>query len=234
MTTTHTVAVVSGGMDSTTLAYLAAEDGPVTVVSFDYGQRHAKELDYAARTARRLDAEHVIVPMSWLAPMIAGTSALVTPDVDVPDGHYAEQTMRATVVPNRNAIMLNVAAGVAIARGATRIGTGVHAGDHFIYPDCRPEFIDALNAQLAAGNESFLPDGWQGVWAPFVNIGKHDIATIGATLGVPWEDTWSCYKGGEVHCGACGTCFERREAFTLAGIADPTEYAATPDYEAPA
>jgi len=221
-------------MDSTTLAYLAAQDGPVTMVSFDYGQRHRKELGFAAMTARRLEAEHVVVPMSWLAPMIAGQSSLVTPDVDVPLGHYAEQTMRATVVPNRNAIMLNLAIGVAISRGADRVATGVHAGDHFIYPDCRPAFIDAVNAQVEVGMESFLPDGWSGVWAPFVNVPKDEIARIGDRLGVPWSETWSCYKGGEIHCGACGTCFERREAFALAGVVDPTVYESTPDYVAPA
>lgn len=233
MTTQRTLAVVSGGMDSTTLAYLAHEDGPVTVLSFDYGQRHAVELGYAAQTADLLDARHIVVPMPWLAEMIAGTSALVTPDVAVPEGHYAEETMRSTVVPNRNAVMLNIAAAVAIAHGCTRIGTGVHAGDHAVYPDCRPEFIDALNASLAAGNEGFLPDSWVGVWAPFVDIPKDAIATIGETLDVPWADTWSCYNGGDVHCGACSTCFERREAFQLAGVDDPTEYLATPMYEAP-
>lgn len=231
--THHTLAVVSGGMDSTTLAYLAAEEGPVTILSVDYGQRHVKELEFAARTAERLRVPQVVVPMGWLGPMISGTSALVTPGVAVPDGHYAEDTMRATVVPNRNALMLNIAASVAISHGCTRIGTGVHAGDHAVYPDCRPEFIDALNRQLELANEGLLPDGWTGVWAPFVDIPKDGIARIGATLGVPWNDTWSCYKGGNTHCGACSTCFERREAFTLAGIDDPTPYLATPMYEAP-
>lgn len=231
---THTLAVVSGGMDSTTLAYLAAQDGPVTIVSFDYGQRHVKELAYAARTAESLSAEHVVVDMDWLAAMIAGTSSLVTPDIDVPDGHYAEQTMRATVVPNRNAVMLHIAASIAVARGADRIGTGVHAGDHFIYPDCRPEFIAATNAALSVGNAGFLPDGWEGVWAPFLNVPKDEIVRIGEQLGVPWAETWSCYKGGDVHCGACGTCYERREAFALAEVVDPTEYQSTPNYDAPA
>lgn len=230
---THIVAVVSGGMDSTTLAYLAAEEGPVTILSVDYGQRHVKELEFAARTAERLRVPQVVVPMGWLGPMISGTSALVTPGVAVPDGHYAEDTMRATVVPNRNAVMLNVAASVAVAVGAQRIATGVHAGDHAVYPDCRPEFIAALDEMLRVGNDGFLPDGWRGVWAPFVEVGKDEIARIGDQLGVPWTDTWSCYKGGPVHCGACGTCFERREAFTLAGVVDPTEYQATPEYVTP-
>jgi 7-cyano-7-deazaguanine synthase len=229
-----TLIVISGGMDSTTLAYLAAKDGPIKLLSFDYGQRHLKELGYAARTASALNSEHIIAPMGWLAPMIAGTSSLVTPEIEVPDGHYAETTMKATVVPNRNAIMLNIAAGVAISEGSDRIATGVHAGDHFVYPDCRPGFISSLNRTLSEGNEGFLPEHWSGVWTPFIHVPKDEIVTIGETLGVPWEDTWSCYKGGEVHCGACGTCFERREAFTLAGVSDPTQYDQTPNYEAPA
>lgn len=225
---TNTLAVVSGGMDSTTLAHLAAQDGPVTLLSFDYGQRHVTELGYAARTAERLGAEHVIVPMSWLGPMIAGRSALVTPGVDIPEGHYAADTMRVTVVPNRNAVMLNIAAGIAIARDCTRIGTGIHAGDHAIYPDCRPEFIDSLNDTLRLANDGFLPDGWSGVWAPFVHTTKAGIAAIGETLDVPWTDTWSCYVGGTYHCGVCGTCVERREAFALTGITDPTTYTTPP------
>ncbi len=234
MTTSRTVVVLSGGMDSTTLAYLAAHDGEqLVLVSFDYGQRHAKELEYAARTAEALDAEHHVMPMRWLAPLIAGESALVTPEVAVPEGHYAEDTMRATVVPNRNAIMLNLAVAVAIARNASQVATGIHAGDHAVYPDCRPEFLDALNEQVAVGMDGFLPEGWRGVWAPFVDEPKDHIASLGHTLGVPWEDTWSCYVGGDVHCGACGTCYERREAFTLAGVHDPTTYAATPDYATP-
>ena len=228
----HTVAVVSGGMDSTVLAYVAARRGEVTMVSFDYGQRHRKELAYAAKTAHKLSAEHIIVPMSFLGPLVAGSSSLVTADVAVPDGHYAQETMRATVVPNRNSIMANIAAGIAVARGANALALGVHAGDHFIYPDCRPAFIELLDALIQTGNEGFTALDFH-VWAPFVNITKADIARIGDEIGVPWGDTWSCYRGGEIHCGACGTCFERREAFKLAGVFDPTEYAATPEYEAP-
>lgn len=231
--TSTTLVVLSGGMDSTTLAYRVARQGPLACVSFDYGQRHRKELEYAALTADKLGAPHTIVPMTWLAPMIAGSSSLVTPEVDVPDGHYAEDTMRATVVPNRNAIMLNLAAAIAIAEGYQSIATGVHAGDHFVYPDCRPEFIDSQQHTIALANAGFLPDNWHGIDAPFLFIGKHDIAQLGDEAGVPWEDTWSCYKGGDIHCGACGTCFERREAFTLAGINDPTPYAALPEYQAP-
>jgi 7-cyano-7-deazaguanine synthase len=220
---TSTLVVLSGGMDSTTLAYLAATEGPVVAVSFDYGQRHRIELEYAATTAREIGAEHVVVPMAWLAPMIAGRSALVTDDVPVPEGHYAADTMAATVVPNRNAIMLNVAAGIAIARGMDRVGTGVHAGDHFVYPDCRPEFIALTNEALRVGNAGFAVEDFH-LWAPFVNISKTDIAILGDELSVRWLDTWSCYVGGDAHCGKCGTCVERREAFRDAGVDDPTFY----------
>lgn len=229
MTPTSTLVVLSGGMDSTTLAYLAARDSSAVVaVSFDYGQRHRVELTYAARTCRHLDIEQVVVPMDWLAPMIAGQSALVTDDVAVPEGHYAADTMAATVVPNRNAIMLNVAAGIAIARGLDRIATGVHAGDHFVYPDCRPEFIDATRQALRVGNAGFAVDDFD-LWAPFVMHSKTDIAALGDELGVRWEDTWSCYVGGDAHCGRCGTCVERREAFRDADVDDPTTYA-DPDF----
>lgn len=231
--TATTLVVLSGGMDSTTLAYQSAQAGPIRCVSFNYGQRHAKELDHAAVTASKLDAEHTIVPMQWLAPLLAGTSALVTPEVDVPEGHYAENTMRSTVVPNRNSIMLNIAVGIAVAEGIPAVATGVHAGDHFIYPDCRPSFLVSLNDTLRFANEGFLPDGWKGVLAPFIHQSKATIAELGDELGVPWDDTWSCYVGGDRHCGACGTCFERREAFYLAGVDDPTDYEATPEYEPP-
>lgn len=230
--TRRSVVVLSGGMDSTVVAYLAAADGPVELVSFDYGQRHRTELSHAAATAARLHAPHHVVDLRSVTGLLAGRSALVTGDVAVPDGHYAEASMRATVVPNRNAIMFSVAAGIAVAHDADRVAVGVHAGDHFIYPDCRPEFVSALGEALLVGNDGFAVDGFH-LWAPFVSLSKADIVRAGDRLGVPWRDTWSCYKGGDVHCGACGTCFERREAFTLAGVADPTVYDSTPEYEAP-
>jgi 7-cyano-7-deazaguanine synthase len=230
-TTPYTIAVVSGGMDSVTLAYHLADQGHrLHILSVNYGQRHKKELHYAAQAAAALDAPHTIADLSAITPLLAG-SALTSPDaVDVPEGHYAADTMRATVVANRNAILLNVAAGLAVSQGADHIATGVHAGDHFIYPDCRPDFIDALNTSLVLGNAGFAKPGFS-ILAPFVNLTKADIAALGDRAGVPWADTWSCYKGAEIHCGACGTCVERREAFALAGIEDPTVYAATPQWE---
>ena len=221
---TKAVAVVSGGMDSTVLAYMMKAEGvtDLTLLSVDYGQRHNKELAFAARTASKLDAPHEIADLRGITHLLSG-SALTSSDVAVPDGHYAEESMKATVVPNRNMILLAVAVGLAVSREAEFVATGVHAGDHFIYPDCRPDFISALNVSAQLGTEGF---GAVQVKAPFVQMTKTEIASLGWELGVPWEDTWSCYKGGDVHCGTCGTCVERREAFSESSKGhDPTVYA---------
>jgi 7-cyano-7-deazaguanine synthase len=220
------VTTLSGGLDSTTLAYeLAAEGHDLVALSFDYGQRHAKEIDFAARTAARLGAEHHVVDLGSVAPQLSG-SALTSDDVEVPEGHYTDASMAVTVVANRNAIMLSIAVGAAVSRGAEAVAAAVHAGDHIVYPDCRPEFIEAIQHEARVANEGFIADGFE-VRAPFLLIGKDEIVRRGAALGVPFEDTWSCYVGGEVHCGRCGTCVERREAFDLAGVADPTTYEVT-------
>ncbi|HEX8632452.1 MAG TPA: 7-cyano-7-deazaguanine synthase QueC [Catenuloplanes sp.] len=220
----HAVAIVSGGMDSTVLAYLLHRSGAtLTMLSFDYGQRHRAELAYASRTALTLGATHHVVDLTGLVGLLAG-SALTDTSVEVPDGHYTDTSMRATVVPNRNAIMLDIAVAQAVAVGADAVAFGAHAGDHPIYPDCRPEFLRAFQATAQLGNEGFAhPD--LHVAAPFIDMTKADIAGIGAQLGVPFADTWSCYKGAAVHCGTCGTCVERREAFAVAAVPDPTEYA---------
>lgn len=216
------VAIVSGGMDSVTLAFLLHSQGyALHLLSFDYGQRHKKELGFARKCADRLGAQHDIVDLSALTKFLSGSA--LTDDIEVPEGHYAADNMRLTVVPNRNAIMLSVAYAVAVAEQADLVATGVHAGDHHIYPDCRPEFVRAFDVMQRAAVEGFGAPGLR-LYAPFVEMGKHDIVSAGAGLGVPYVDTWSCYKGGAVHCGVCGTCVERREAFALAGVVDPTEY----------
>lgn len=229
--TKKAVAVVSGGMDSTVLVYqLIGEGYDVTMLSVDYGQKHRVELDHARRTASKFGLEHHIADLRGITQLISKSS--LTSDQDVPDGHYAEENMKQTVVPNRNAIMMNVAIGFAITIGAECVATAIHSGDHFIYPDCRPEFVETLNALAVTANEGFLANNFH-VYAPYVHVPKDAIAEIGARLGVDWRDTWSCYKGGDKHCGSCGTCYERREAFTLAGIEDPTEYLAEPEYADP-
>jgi len=220
----HVVTVVSGGMDSVTLAeFLHAEGHQQTIVSVDYGQRHRKELRMAELCAERLIAPWILLELPQLGALLSG-SALTDPSVPVPDGHYAEESMRSTVVPNRNAILLSIAMGTAVAKGADALAIAAHAGDHFVYPDCRPEFFDALEVAFLEGNQGFAVEGF-GIMRPFIHKTKTDIAALGAQLGVPWDLTWSCYRGDVYHCGTCGTCVERREAFHDAGVDDPTAYA---------
>ena len=220
-----TLVICSGGLDSVTLAHRIAAEGRLSrLVSFDYGQRHRKELDFAAAAAQRLAVPHQVIDLSGVGAALTGSA--LTDAVDVPDGHYAEETMRITVVPNRNAIMLAVAFGVAAAQGDTAVATAVHGGDHFIYPDCRPAFTQAFEAMQKAALDGYAEIALE---TPYVERSKADIVTDGARLGTPFAETWSCYKGGDLHCGRCGTCVERREAFHLAGVPDPTAYA-DPDY----
>lgn len=220
-----TLVICSGGMDSVALAHkVAAERELIGLVSFDYGQRHKKEVGFAEAAAKRLGVPFDLIDMRHVGAFLSGSA--LTDDVDVPDGHYAEGNMKVTVVPNRNAIMLAVAFGVAAAKGADAVATAVHGGDHFIYPDCRPGFIDAFQAMQNKALEGYAEVQ---LYTPFLNISKADIATEGTKHNTPFAETWSCYKGGDLHCGRCGTCVERREAFHLAGVEDPTAYA-DPDY----
>lgn len=223
------VLIASGGMDSVTMGYLFKSLGyDVHLVGFDYGQRHKKELDSLKKIGELLDAQTDVVDLSVLTKFIGGSS-LTSDDVAVPDGHYSEENMRITVVPNRNAIMLSIATGIAVAEGAEVVATGVHAGDHFIYPDCRPRFFAPFADAMAAGTDGHHVDGFH-LSAPFITLTKADIAFMGNDLGVPFEHTWSCYKGGELHCARCGTCVERIEAFIDAGVPDPTVYAESKDF----
>lgn len=215
-----TIVICSGGLDSVSLAHrIAAEQQLIGLLSFDYGQRHRKELDYAAACAKRLGVPHQIIDIRPIGSHLTGSA--LTDNIDVPDGHYAEETMKATVVPNRNAIMLAIAFGLAAAQKADAVAVAVHGGDHFIYPDCRPGFIDAFQVMQDAALDGYASVRLQ---APYVNATKADIVTDGEKHGTPFAETWSCYKGGARHCGRCGTCVERREAFHLAGVADPTDY----------
>lgn len=214
----------SGGMDSTTAlaAALHADDARnVYAVGVNYGQRHIKELDAAETIRDTLGVRSATLDLTGYGRSV--TSAL-TADIDVPDGHYADDNMKITVVPGRNAVMLTAVAGMAASLTdedhPAAIVTAVHAGDHAVYADCRPEFIDAIGAAIRAGVRDNIT-----VWAPFVHKTKTDIARIAAEIDAPVDLSWSCYKGGDVHCGTCGTCVERKEAFSDAGLTDPTEYA---------
>ena len=190
-----------------------------THLSIDYGQRHRCELQRAAAICAAIDVPHQTADLSAIRPLLAGSS-LTSPEIEVAEGHYTEENMKTTVVPNRNMILLALATGHALSIKADQIAYAAHSGDHAIYPDCRNEFADAMA-------EAIRLCDWNQVELnrPFVDWTKADIARRGAALGVPFEQTWSCYKGGELHCGRCGTCIERREAFDLAGIDDPTPYA---------
>lgn len=209
------IAIVSGGMDSVTMAFFMRSYGwQLYVVSFNYGQRHVKELESASLCATRCNAPHTVVDLTSLKPLLSG-SALTDPNEALPEGHYAAATMVDTIVPNRNAIMLSIAFAAAVSEGAEAVAAGIHAGD-----DCRPEFVYAFDAMeyVAIGKDIDLITPWLGV-------DKAEIVREGARLNVPFEDTWSCYKDGEFHCGVCGSCVERREAFELAKVPDPTVYA---------
>ena len=217
------VVVVSGGLDSTTMAHsLRAQGHELVAISFDYGQRHRKELAFAEQMAADLDAPWTLIDLhaAGVTGFLTG-SALTDASVTVPDGHYADESMKITVVPNRNAIMLSVACALAVTRDAGAVAFGAHTGDHFIYPDCRPEFVRAYQTMLNLAVEGFASIE---ILAPFLSMTKANIVRLGAELHVPFERTWSCYKGGALHCGTCGTCHERREAFALAEVTDPTVY----------
>ena len=214
------VVVLSGGMDSTTLLYrYAKRGGRVHAVSFDYGQRHRRELEYAEKTCQKLGVLWKMFDLSGIKDAVAGSA--LTGGGPVPHGHYADETMKATVVPNRNMLMLSIAMAYAITVDAGVVAYAAHAGDHAIYPDCRPEFVEAM--KRVALLVDFKP---RVIDAPYILMTKADIAREGAVLGVDYSMTWSCYEGGDVHCARCGTCVERREAFALAGVVDPTRYQA--------
>ena len=211
------VIIVSGGLDSITLLYDKAETIALAI-SFDYGQNHSKkELPYAEYHCQKLGIPHITIPLTFMHQYFK--SSLLEGAEAIPEGHYEEENMKSTVVPFRNGIMLAIATGIAESHELKRVYIANHGGDHTIYPDCRPEFIDAMDKATSTG--TFVDVR---VEAPYTNISKADIVRRGTALGIDYAKTWSCYKGSEIHCGKCGTCVERKEAFADAGVEDPTEY----------
>ncbi len=213
------VILLSGGMDSVTALYQAAKDHEVIhALSFDYGSKHNRcELPFAEHHAKHLQIPHQVIDLGFVNELFE--SDLLQSGGEIPDGHYAEASMKRTVVPFRNGIMLAVACGFAESREAEGLVIAAHSGDHAIYPDCREPFMKAMSQAMRAGTYAEIQ-----LLRPFIAMDKSQIATRGTELGVDFAQTWSCYKGGEVHCGTCGTCVERIEAFELAGIPDPTNY----------
>lgn len=211
------VIIVSGGMDSITLLYEYRERIALGV-SFDYGSNHnAREIPFAELHCRRLGIPHLTIPLDFMHRYFR--SSLLEGADAIPEGNYDDDNMKSTVVPFRNGIMLSIAAGLAESRGLHYVMMANHGGDHTIYPDCRPAFVDAMSQATEAGTYVGVQ-----VLAPYTQITKTDIARRGAALGIDYTETWSCYKGGERHCGKCGTCRERIEALAEAGIEDNTQY----------
>ena len=212
------VVVFSGGMDSFTVLNLAVkQDLEVFALSFDYGQRHKKELDYAARACGALHVQHKIVDISAINQLIGGSS--LTSSIDVAEGHYEEESMKSTVVPNRNMILLSMAVGYAVSIEANKVYYGAHSGDHAIYPDCRPEFVHKMNDVCAIANYEAVE-----IVTPYLNVSKTAILEAGLEMGLDYNLTWTCYNGREKACGKCGACQERLQAFSENGSSDPLAY----------
>ena len=214
-----TLVLLSGGMDSVTALHWAKQEHEVVgAVSFDYGAKHNhREVALAEWQCGHLDVWHDIVPLPFVNELF--TSDLLKSGGEIPEGHYEEESMKRTVVPFRNGIMLAIACGIAESRGAEALVIAAHAGDHAIYPDCREPFMHAMADAMREGTYARIE-----LLRPFIHLDKAAITRLGQGLGVDFGKTWSCYKGGSIHCGKCGTCVERREAFIKAGIEDPTEY----------
>ena len=213
------IIILSGGMDSVTLLY-DYQDRIALAISFDYGSNHnAREIPFARLHCQRLGIEHLVIPLDFMSRYFQ--SSLLQGADAIPEGHYADDNMKSTVVPFRNGIMLSVAVGMAESRQLQYVMMANHGGDHTIYPDCRPEFVTAFDQASQTGTYNGVR-----LLSPYTHLTKSQIAVRGSQLGIDYALTWSCYKGGARHCGRCGTCVERREALAEAGIADPTDYEA--------
>lgn len=211
------ILILSGGMDSVTMLY-EFKDTIAMAVSFNYGSNHnQREIPFAQLHCHRLGIPHIVIDLDFMQKYFQ--SSLLSGAESIPEGHYADVNMKSTVVPFRNGIMLSIATGLAESNGLKTVMMANHGGDHTIYPDCRPEFVSAFDAAAHAGTYNNV-----NLIAPYTNITKADIAAKGKSLGIDYAETWSCYKGGENHCGKCGTCVERKEAMQMAGIIDTTIY----------
>ncbi|MCA8866492.1 MULTISPECIES: 7-cyano-7-deazaguanine synthase QueC [unclassified Halomonas] len=218
-TATTTVVIYSGGMDSFTVLHRALREGlNVHALSFDYGQRHARELDTARQVCASLGLPHQVVDIRAIHGLI-DNSALTNPDQSMPQADYDAENLRATVVPNRNMILLSLAIAKAVNIGAGRVDYGAHGGDHVLYPDCRPEFVEAMNHVAGIANFESVT-----LHAPYLYTSKADILREGLAMGLDYAHTWTCYEGRELACGVCGSCRERLAAFAVNGVADPLAY----------
>ena len=212
------VVIYSGGMDSFTVLNKALQQGhDVSALSFNYGQRHVKELDVATNVCKSLEIPHKIVDITAINSLLAGSS--LTDDIDIPEGHYEQESMKSTVVPNRNMILLSLAIGYAVSENAQAVYYGAHSGDHAIYPDCRPEFVRQMNVVSKLANYDPVE-----VVAPYLDVDKNAILADGLKMDLDYSNTWTCYNGRDKACGKCGACIERLEAFAANKQSDPLSY----------
>jgi len=213
------VVIYSGGMDSYTVLHKAIQQGLTPyALTFDYGQRHIKEIDVARSVCQELGVNHKVIDISAINELIGGSS-LTDNSIDVALGHYQEENMLSTVVPNRNMILLSLAIGYAVSLKAEKVYYGAHSGDHAIYPDCRPEFVAKMNDVAAIANYEKTE-----IFSPYLNSDKIGILKDGLKMGLDYSKTWTCYNGREKACGKCGSCVERLEAFAENGVTDPIAY----------
>ncbi len=212
------VVIYSGGMDSFTVLNRALTDGKeVFALSFDYGQRHVKELACASKVCNKLGVNHKVVDISAINQLLAGSS--LTDNIEIPEGHYEAESMKSTVVPNRNMVLISLAVAYAVSVGAEQVYYGAHSGDHAIYPDCRPEFVEKMNDVCKIANYESVE-----IFSPYLTVSKTAILTDGIRMGLDYSDTWTCYNGREKACGKCGACEERLEAFADNNTIDPIPY----------
>ena len=212
------VVIFSGGMDSFTVLNRALKDGKeVYALTFDYGQKHVKEIACASKVCQQLGVAHKVIDISAINQLLAGSS--LTDDIEIPEGHYEAESMKSTVVPNRNMILLSLAVGYAVSVKASQVYYGAHSGDHAIYPDCRPEFVMKMNDVCKIANYEAVE-----IFSPYLTNNKSDILTDGLKMGLSYENTWTCYNGREKACGKCGACQERLEAFADNNTTDPLAY----------
>ena len=216
--TEKAVVIYSGGMDSFTILNKAKQEGyELYALTFDYGQKHKKEIEYASRVCAELGIDHRIIDITAINQLLQSSS--LTSAKDIPEGHYADDNMKSTMVPNRNMILLSLAIGYAVDIGASKVFYGAHSGDHAIYPDCRPEFVEAMNAVSKIANYEPVE-----IVTPYLKGDKISILADGLAMGLDYGKSWTCYNGREKACGTCGSCDERLEAFRLNNAKDPLAY----------
>ena len=215
---TKIIVVYSGGLDSFTLLNEAIRSGKdISALSFDYGQKHRKELHFVEKFCTQESIDSKIVDISSIKELFQGSS--LTDDIDIPKGHYEDDSMKSTVVPNRNMILISLALGYAVTKGAEEVWFGAHAGDHAIYPDCRPEFVEKMDSVARIANYSPIA-----IKAPYITMSKTEILAIGLNMQLDYGLTWTCYEGKELACGSCGACHERLESFAANNVIDPIKY----------